>query len=145
MGDNGKKFSLNLPLKIILSEEGTSHFISNKMKLTHFKLADDMEEVGISVNPFKPQSVQNMIMVDYISKMEISMSEFVSVRQDVMDLSKMIVFSLMYKQFDRALYSELVKCDCVLKYNVHKNPGRETPPDSCEEHCSRHPCEKGDS
>ena len=117
MGDNGKKFSLNLPLKIILSEEGTSHFISNKMKLTHFKLADDMEEVGISVNPFKPQSVQNMIMVDYISKMEISMSEFVSVRQDVMDLSKMIVFSLMYKQFDRALYSELVKCDCVLKYN----------------------------
>ena len=117
MGDNGKKFSLNLPLKIILSEEGTSHFISNKKKLTHFKLADDMEEVGISVNPFNPQSIQNMIMVDYISKMEISMSEFVSVRQDVMDLSKMIVFSLMYKQFDRALYSEIVKCDCVLKYN----------------------------
>lgn len=117
MGDNGKKFSLNLPLKVILSEQGTSHFISNKKKLTHFKLADNMEEVGISVNPFNPQSIQNMIMVDYVSKLEVSMSEFVSVRQDVMDLSKVIVFSLMYKQFDRALYSEIVKSDCVAKYN----------------------------
>jgi len=117
MSDNGKKFSLNLPLKVILSEAGTSNFISNKKKLTHFKLADNVEEVGILINPFNPQSIQSMIMLDYVSKMEISMSEFVSVRQDVMDLSKVVVFSLMYKQFDRALYSEIVKCDCVTKYN----------------------------
>lgn len=118
-----KKFSLNLPLKVILTEEGTSHFISNKKKLLRFRLADNVEEYGISLNPFSPQSIQNMIMVGYISKIEISMTEFVSARQEVMDLSKVIVYSLMYKQFDREVFSDFIKCDCVQKHN-RKNPSQ---------------------
>ena len=39
-----KKFSLNLPLKVILTEEGASHFISHKIKLLRFRLADNIEE-----------------------------------------------------------------------------------------------------
>ncbi|MBQ0051004.1 MAG: hypothetical protein KBT11_02945 [Treponema sp.] len=117
-----KKFSLNLPLKVILTEEGTSHFISNKKKLLRIRLADNLEEYGISLNPFSPQSIQNMIMIDYISKIEISMSEFVSVRQEVMDLSKVVVYSILYKQFDRQVFADLIKCDCVRKHNrAHPN------------------------
>ena len=70
----GKKFTLNLPLKVILTEEGASHFISHKMKLLRFRLADNIEEYGVSLNPFSPQSLQNMILANYISKIEISMS-----------------------------------------------------------------------
>ncbi len=117
----GKKFQLNLPLKVILTEEGTSSFIRRKMKLIRFRLADNVEECGISLNTFSPQSLQNMILLNYISKIEISMSEFVSVRQEVMDLSKIVVFSLLYKQFDRQLFNELIQTDCVQKHN-RKNP-----------------------
>lgn len=117
MNDNGKKFKLNLPLKVILSDGGTSHFLSHNISLTRFHMADGKDEKGISINPFSPKSVQDMIMLDYISKIEVSMSEFSAVRQDVMDLSKTIVFSLLYKQFDRVLYSQLVKCDVVVKFN----------------------------
>src|SRR5574344_1667008 len=95
-----KKFMLELPLKIILTEDGASNFISHKKKLLRFKLADNVDEYGISLNRFSPQSIQSMILLDYISKIEISMSEFVSARQEVMDLSKVIVYSLLYKQFD---------------------------------------------
>ncbi|WP_191013675.1 hypothetical protein [Treponema zioleckii] len=123
MSGAGKKFSLNLPLKVILTEEGTSHFISHKKKLLRFKLADNVEEYGISLNPFSPQSLQNMIMVDYISKIEIAMSEFVSVRQEVMDLSKVIVYSLLYKQFEREVFASLIKCDIVRKHN-RANPSQ---------------------
>ena len=63
-----------------------------------FKLADNVEEYGIALNKFSPQSIQNMILLDYISKIEISMPEFISSRQDVMDLCKVIVFSILYKQ-----------------------------------------------
>ena len=108
-----KKFSLNLPLKVILTEEGASHFISHKIKLLRFRLADNIEEYGISLNPFSPQSLQNMILVNYISKIEISMSEFVSVRQEVMDLSKVVVYSLLYKQFDRQLFADFIQTDAV--------------------------------
>ncbi len=112
-----KKFTLNLPLKVILTETGTSHFLNANKKLLRFKLADNTEEYGISLSPFSPQSIQNMILVDYISKIEISMSDFVSVRQEVMDLSKVIVYSVLYKQFDRQVFSEIVKCECVKKHN----------------------------
>jgi hypothetical protein len=119
----GKKFVLNLPLKVILTEEGASHFISHKKKLLRFRLADNVEEYGVSINTFSPQSIQNMILVDYISKIEISMSEFVSSRQEVMDLSKVVVYSVLYKQFDRQIFTELIKCDCVRKHN-RSNPSQ---------------------
>lgn len=123
MSAAGKKFTLNLPLKVILTEEGASYFISHKKKLLRFRLADNVEEYGISLNPFSPQSLQNMILLNYISKIEISMSEFVSVRQEVMDLSKVVVYSLLYKQFDRQVFSELIKTDCVRKHN-RTNPSQ---------------------
>lgn len=119
----GRKFMLDLPLKVILTEQGASHFISHKKKLLRFRLADNVEEYGISLNHFSPQSVQNMILVDYISKIEISMSEFVSCRQEIMDLSKLIVFSILYKQFDRQIFDSIIKCDCVRRHN-RANPAQ---------------------
>src|SRR5574344_910580 len=121
MKSSDKKFIIELPLKVILTEDGASNFISNKKKLLRFRLADNVDEYGISLNKFSPQSVQSMILLDYISKIEISMSEFVSSRQDVMDLSKLIVYSLLYKQFDRDVYAGLIQCECVRSHN-RKNP-----------------------
>ncbi|MBQ1662222.1 MAG: hypothetical protein II054_06950, partial [Treponema sp.] len=87
-----------------------------------FRLADNQEEYGISMDHFSPMSLQNMILVDYVSKLEISMSEFVSRRQEIMDLSKVIVYSILYKQFDREIFAALIQCDCVRRYN-RSNPG----------------------
>ena len=116
-----KKFMLELPLKIILTEDGASNFISHKKRLLRFRLADNVDEYGIYMNKFSPQSIQNMLLLDYISKIEMSMPEFASSRQEVMDLSKIIVYSLLYKQFDREIYSAILKCECVRTYN-RKNP-----------------------
>ena len=121
MSAGEKKFMLDLPLKIVLTDAGASHFISRKQKLLRFKLAEGVEEYGIGLSHFSPASIQNMILVDYISKIEISMPEFVSHRQDVMDLSKIIVYSILYQQFDREIYDALIKCDCVRVHN-RQNP-----------------------
>lgn len=118
-----KKFILDLPLKVVLTEDGASRFISNKKKLLRFRLADNVEEYGISMEHFSPMSIQNMILVDYISKIEISMSEFVSRRQEIMDLSKVIVYSILYKQFDRQIFSQMIECDCVRHHN-RTNPSQ---------------------
>ena len=123
MSASDKKFLLELPLKVILTEDGASNFISHNKKLLRFRLADNLDEYGISLNKFSPQSIQRMILLDYISKIEISMSEFVSSRQEVMDLSKVIVYSLLYKQFDREVYNALIQCECVKKHN-RANPAK---------------------
>ena len=117
MGSSGKRNVLELPLKVILTEDGASSFIRNKKKLNRFRLADNIDEYGISLNKFSPQSIQSMLLLDYISKIEISMPEFVSSRQEVMDLSKIVVFSLLYKQFDRDIYASIIQCECVRKHN----------------------------
>ena len=116
-----KKFILDLPLKIILTEQGTSHFLSHKKQLLNLKLADNRSAHGITMDHFSPSSLQDMIHLGYISKIEISMPEFVSHRQEVMDLSKLIVFSILYKQFDKEIYSEIIKCTCVRNHN-RQNP-----------------------
>ena len=117
MSASDKKFIIELPLKVILTEDGASNFISHNKKLMRFRLADNVDEYGISLNKFSPQSIQSMILLDYISKIDISMSEFVSSRQEVMDLSKVVVYSLLYKQFDRDVYGALIQCECVRKHN----------------------------
>ncbi|MBD5433915.1 MAG: hypothetical protein HDR35_06450 [Treponema sp.] len=113
----GKKFMLELPLKVILTEGGTSNFISHKKKLLRIKMADNTEEYGIVLNQFSPQSIQNMILIDYISKLEISMSEFGSKRQEIMDLCKLTVYSVMYKQFDKEIFKGLIDTNCVRVHN----------------------------
>ena len=114
---SGKKLMLELPLKVILTENGASNFISHNKRLLRIRLADNIDEYGISPNKFSPQSIQNMLLLDYISKIEMSMPEFVSSRQEVMDLSKIIVYSLLYKQFDREIYASIIQCECVRKHN----------------------------
>lgn len=118
-----KKTLLNLPLKVILTQEGASHFINRKKKLLRFRLADNAEEFGVSLSTFAPLSLQSMILVDYVSKIEISMPEFVSSRQEIMDLSKLVVFSVLYKQFDREVLTALLATECVRKHN-RANPSQ---------------------
>jgi hypothetical protein len=112
---------LELPLKVILTENGASNFLSHKKRLLRFRLADNLDEYGISLNKFSPQSIQSMLLLDYISKIEISMPEFVTRRQEIMDFSKLIVYSLLYKQFNRDIHSIIIQAECVRKHN-RSNP-----------------------
>ena len=91
--------------------------MSKQKQLTRIKLADNTEDYGVMLTSFSPQSIQNLITLAYVSKVEISMAEFVSSRQEVMDLSKVIVYSILYKLFDREVFSELIKCEVVRKFN----------------------------
>ena len=118
-----KKPLLNLPLKVILTQEGASHFINRKKKLLRFRLADNAEEFGVSLSTFAPLSLQSMILVDYVSKIEISLPEFGSSRQEIMDLSKLVVFSVLYKQFDREILTALLATECVRRHN-RANPSQ---------------------
>lgn len=123
MASAAKKPLLDLPLKVVLTEEGASYFIGNKKKLLRFRLADNAEEYGIMLNNFSPLSLQRMVLMDYISKVEISMVEFGSKRQEIMDFSKLIVYSLLYKQFNNQILEILLATDCIKKHN-RANPAQ---------------------
>lgn len=112
-----KKTLLKLPLKIILTQEGSTFFIKQNKKLLKFKLADNIEEYGISLDEFTPATIQRLMLVDYISKIEISKAEFVTSRQETMDLSKLIVYSMLYKQYDSYIFNQILSSDVIKKWN----------------------------
>ncbi len=112
-----RKAVLDLPIKIVLTEEGTSFFIRKGKSLQKFKLADNVEEYGIVLDSVSPPSLQRMMLVDYISKVEISKSEFLSSRLEIMDLSKLIVYSVLYRQYDSYIFSRVLASDVIKKWN----------------------------
>lgn len=121
MGAGDKKSILNLPLKIILTQEGSTFFIRQNKKLLKFKLADNVEEYGISLDEFTPATVQRLLLIDYISKIEISKPEFVSSRQETMDLTKLIVYSVLYRQYDAYIFTQILNSNVIKKWNRY-NP-----------------------
>jgi len=112
-----RKVVIDLPVKLVLTEEGTTFFIRKGKNLKKFKLADNVEEYGIILDSFTPASLQRMMLVDYISKVEISKSEFMSSRQEVMDLSKLVVYSMLYRQYDSYIFARILASDVIKKWN----------------------------
>ena len=101
----------------MLTEGGTSFFIRKGKNLKKFKLADNVEEYGIVLDTFSPASLQRMMLIDYISKVEISKSEFMSTRQEIMDLSKLVVYSMLYRQYDAYIFARVLASDVIKKWN----------------------------
>jgi hypothetical protein len=117
MGMQARKRVIDLPVKLVLTEAGTSFFIRSGKNLQKFKLADNMEEYGIVLDTFSPTSLQRMMLVDYISKVEISKSEFMSTRQEIMDLAKLVVYSILYRQHDAYIFARVLASDVIKKWN----------------------------
>jgi len=117
MAEEKRKKILDLPMKIIFNEEGINFFIKSNKKLSKFKLADEVEQYGIFFDSFSPASVQKMLLINYIAYMEISRPEFMSKRQDVMDLSKLITYGTLYRRFDEIVFAKVLDSEVIRKWN----------------------------
>lgn len=121
MGSQERKAIISLPVKIVLTDQGTTYFIKNNKRLRKFKLADNVEEYGILLDSFTPASLQRMMLIDYVSKVEISASELVKARQEIMDISKLVTYTMMYRQYDAYIFQRLLASDVIKNWN-RKNP-----------------------
>ncbi|MCQ2594282.1 MAG: hypothetical protein MJ196_03375 [Treponemataceae bacterium] len=118
-----RKTTLDLPLRIIFTQEGSTQFINKKTKLKRMRLADNKEEFGIEAKSISPALLQRMFLADYISQLEISMPEFSTSRQDILDLAKLTVYGVLYKQMDKLILTQLFETDIIKNYN-RRNPSK---------------------
>lgn len=117
-----RKNILGLPVKLIFNETGVSFFINNKKKLNRFTTADGTEQYGILLKQFTPTSIQQMMMIGYISRVEVTRSDFTSCRSDLMDLSKLITYGYLYKSFNEEVTRILLDSKTIKTWN-RNNPG----------------------
>ncbi len=113
---------IELPLKVILTEEGIDFFIKNRKRPHRFRMADNIVEYGFPLNTFSPAYLQRMIIMDYISKIEVSRVEFNSKRNEIIDITKLIVYTMLYKKFDDHIYKSIMKSPFIENWNrIHPN------------------------
>jgi hypothetical protein len=112
-----KKRVFELPLKFVLTEEGSSIFIRQKRKLVRLKMGDTSEEYGLSLDKTGAASLQRMLLVDYISKVEISEVDPVACRGEIIDFSKLLVYGLIYRQFSLVSFAQLLASEPIKRWN----------------------------
>jgi hypothetical protein len=112
-----RKALINLPIKLVLTEEGSTFFIRKGKNLRRFRLADGAEEYGIELDAFTPASLQRMLLVDYVAKVELSKAELMSSKPEVTDLCKLVVYSMLYRKFDSCIFGKLLARDVIKKWN----------------------------
>ncbi|MDC7222522.1 MAG: hypothetical protein PQJ60_02210 [Spirochaetales bacterium] len=117
-----RKAILGLPLKVIFNESGVSFFINNNKKLNRFTTADGTERYGILLKQFSPASLQQMMMIGYVARIEVTRSDFTSCRSDLMDLSKLITYGYLYKSFNEEVTRIIMDSETVKSWN-RNNPG----------------------
>jgi hypothetical protein len=114
---------------MFFSQDGVSFFIENNKKMNKFTMADNTEQYGILMKQFSPASVQHMLKVGYISRIEVSRSEFTSKRSEIMDLSKLIVFGFLYKLFEQEVFDIVMDSSIIHDFN-RSNPGKAITPET---------------
>jgi hypothetical protein len=106
-----------LPLKFVFTEEGASVFMRQNKKLSRMKMGDSSEEYGVVLEKVTPVSIQRMMLVDYVSKIEVAGVDPVASRGEIIDLSKLIVYGLLYRQYGAVSLAQLFASEPVKKWN----------------------------
>ncbi|MCK5200789.1 MAG: hypothetical protein KAR21_20680, partial [Spirochaetales bacterium] len=101
--ESKERSNICLPLIITFTDEGVSFFRSHNKKLLKKRLSNNSLAYGMSLEEFSAPSIQRMIIADYISSIEISRTAFTEKRREIMDISKLIFFSILYRRFTRVM------------------------------------------
>lgn len=111
MERSGKAPVINLPVSLVLTDDG--HFFFSK----HQGGMERSAGGGICLDSFPAATLQRLILAGYISQVEVSRSDFTAKRSELMDVSKLIMYSTLYRHFVDSAWKYISVSDAVVRYN----------------------------
>ena len=93
---------IQIPVKLVFTETGTTAMMRQKLKMTRLRMGDNTDDYGIILEKIAPPFVQGLITAEYVSKIEISGVEPIEKRSAIIELSKVIVSSILYRNYAAA-------------------------------------------
>jgi hypothetical protein len=112
---------ISVPVKVLLTEAGIKALTAKGNKIRRYLLSDASEETGIQLADFTPPTLQKMIVLGYVGKVEMPLHDVVATRRDVLDFAKLVTYAMLYRQFDTAVYNAIIHSNLVHYWNRH-NP-----------------------
>ncbi len=107
--------------RIALSDDGVEYFRTSGQPAKPFVSADGFEERGLTLSNYDPRSLQKLFLRGFVSHIELKMDNLKRDRLPILDITKLVGYSLLYKQFDSALRDQLLESPTVKGWNRH-NP-----------------------
>ncbi|MCL1928433.1 MAG: hypothetical protein FWG07_06555 [Treponema sp.] len=117
MATNERKQIISLPLKFVFTEDGATALFRQNVKINRLKMGDQTEDYGVLMDKITTDFLQRMVMMNYISKIEVSGVEPVESRTDIIELSKLIVFSILFRNFADVSLGQLLASESLKQWN----------------------------
>ncbi|MFP4331176.1 MAG: hypothetical protein ACOCWS_00040 [Alkalispirochaetaceae bacterium] len=108
---------LTIPLRLVFTDEGITQFMRKRRPLTRFTTSDNREEYGLSLTNFTPATVQKLLRLGFVRSIDVTLDEIVRFRKELIDISKLITYSMLYMQYEHEVYQELLRSSLVTQWN----------------------------
>ena len=102
---------LNMPMSLVLNTTGLSVLKNTKGTEKGFS----GYELPVSV--YKPDMVRKLLDRNCLARIDVRLDDVISHRRDIMDISKLLSFTVLYKQFRRDLLERTMKTTLVRQWN----------------------------
>ncbi len=112
---------MRIPLKIAFTDIAVRYFLTNNKKLGKIRMAENVEEHGLRVEGISLQNLKAMLKLGYISRMEVSHPDLLSLRSEVIELTKFLCQNLLFFRFDKELQDFVLRTSVIKQWN-RSNP-----------------------
>lgn len=112
-----KKRCLNLRGRIVLSATGTHFFIPRVQTLHRFDGAEGDARYGFRLKAIDVPWLRRLLHSHFIEKADFPVRSVSSVKDEITDLSRLVVFSLLYGRFNAATIARCIDTDVIRRWN----------------------------
>ena len=102
---------LNMPMTLVLNTTGLSVLKNTPAGEKGFSGYE------LPVSEYKPDMIRKLLARDCLARIDVRLDDVISHRRDIMDLSKLLTFAAIYKQFRRDLLERTLKTGLVRQWN----------------------------
>src|SRR6056297_2227135 len=122
MGRDTKSSIIELPVQLTLTDEGEYFFNQRHRTNEYMQGRSQVDPGAVVLHRYSAKTLQRLVYAGYISRLEVSRSDFTSKRTEIMDLAKLIAYGVLYKEYSGKLAKAIKEAPMVVLWN-RKNPG----------------------
>jgi hypothetical protein len=112
-----RKRCLDLRARIVLSDEGTKFFKARVQNLSCFEALDGEPRYGFRLKSVDVPWLRRLLLSDFIDKAEFPVRDVGSVKNELGDLARLVVFALLYGRFRTAVGARVIDSDVIRRWN----------------------------
>ncbi len=112
-----RKSCLDLRSKILLTQEGSRFYLDRKLGLHEFTSEDGEARFGFKVKSVDIPWLRRLLLANFVERAEFPVRDLGSVKNEIGDIARLVVFSLLYGDFRSAVYVRALDSEIIRRWN----------------------------